>query len=189
MCICLVPLVIIRTHSLASSCTAKNLGALGANANGANTVFQVAISLFTPKSIPDLTTPRLVHLIYGTTTTPRLLACPTTLLAMPSKLNPDSLVSLCLIFAISYTCFKLIVPTVPKTALPTVGLLVLVLPFCPSWLFVGPGTFPAPRTLLLVGATPAAERSRVAVGGVRREKWKERSGRTVMRAGIGVPGL
>lgn len=39
--------------------------------------------------------------IYGTTTTPRLPACPTILLAIPSKLNPESLVSLCLIFAIS----------------------------------------------------------------------------------------
>ena len=34
---------------------------------------------------------------------------------------------------------------------------------------------------------PAAVRRSVAVGGVRREKWKERSGRTVIRAGIGVP--
>jgi predicted Rossmann fold nucleotide-binding protein DprA/Smf involved in DNA uptake len=52
---------------------------------------------------------------------------------------------------------------------------------------MGPGTFPAPLILFLVGRTPAAERRRVAVGGVRREKWKERSGRTIMRAGIGVP--
>jgi hypothetical protein len=37
--------------------------------------------------------------------------------------------------------------------------------------------------------TPAAESRRVAVGGVRREKVKERSGRTVMRAGMGVPGM
>jgi hypothetical protein len=86
-------------------------------------------------------------------------------------------------------CFKLTVPTVPKTALPAVGLLVLVLPFCPSWLFIGPGTLPAPRILLFVGSTPAADRRSVAVGGVRREKWNERSGRTVMRAGMGVPGL
>lgn len=40
----------------------------------------------------------------------------------------------------------------------------------------------------LEAATPAAERRRVDVGGVRRVKWKVRSGRTVMRAGIGVPG-
>jgi hypothetical protein len=122
-------------------------------------------------------------------TTPRLPAWPTTLLAMPSKLNPLNRVSECLIFAISYTCFKLTVPTVPLTAFPTVGLLVLVLPFCPSWLFIGPGTLPAPRILFLVGSTPAALSNSVAVGGVRREKWKDRSGRTVMRAGIGVPGL
>jgi hypothetical protein len=43
--------------------------------------------------------------------------------------------------------------------------------------------------LLFVGSTPAADRRSVAVGGVRREKWNERSGRTVMRAGMGVPGL
>jgi hypothetical protein len=58
-----------------------------------------------------------------------------------------------------------------------------------SWFFIGPGTFPAPRILLLVGSTPAALSSSVAVGGVRNEKLKERSGRTVMRAGIGVPGV
>jgi hypothetical protein len=81
------------------------------------------------------------------------------------------------------------VPTVPLVAFPTVGLLVLVLPFWPSWLFIGPGTLPAPLILFFVGSTPAALIRRVAVGGVRREKWKERSGRTVMRAGIGVPGL
>jgi hypothetical protein len=126
---------------------------------------------------------------HGTITTPMLPAWPTTLRAMPSKVNPLSLVSECLILAISYTCFKLTVPTVPFVALPTVGLLVLVLPFCPSWLFIGPGTFPAPRILLFVGMTPAALSRSVAVGGVRSEKWKERSGRTVMRAGIGVPGL
>jgi hypothetical protein len=106
---------------------------------------------------------------------------------MPSKLNPLNLVSLCLIFAISYTCFKLTVPTVPFVELPTVGLLADVLPFCPSWLFIGPGTFPAPLILFLVGSTPAAESSIVAVGGVRSEKWKERSGRTIIRAGMGVP--
>jgi hypothetical protein len=122
-------------------------------------------------------------------TTPKLAACPTTLLAMPSRLKPLSLVSECLILAISYTCFRLTVPTVPLVALPTVGVFALVLPFWPSWLFSGPGTLPAPRILFFVGRTPAALRRRVAVGGVRREKWKERSGRTVMRAGTGVPGL
>lgn len=104
---------------------------------------------------------------YGTTTTPKLPACPTILLAIPSRLKPLNRVSLCLIFAISYTCLRLTVPTVPLTAFPAVGLLVDVLPFCPSWLFIGPGTFPAPRILFLVGRTPAALRSSVAVGGVR----------------------
>jgi hypothetical protein len=65
-------------------------------------------------------------LAYGTITTPTLPACPTTLRAIPSRLNPLSLVSECLIFAISYTCFKLTVPTVPLTAFPTVGLFVIV---------------------------------------------------------------
>lgn len=40
-----------------------------------------------------------------------------------------------------------------------------------------------------MGATPAAESSRVEVGGVRIVKVKLRSGRTVTRAGIGVPGM
>lgn len=48
----------------------------------------------------------------------------------------------------------------------------------------------APRTrLFLEGGTPAAVRRRVEVGGVRRRKWKVRSGRTVMSAGMGVPGV
>jgi hypothetical protein len=40
-----------------------------------------------------------------------------------------------------------------------------------------------------MGATPAAERRRELVGGVRSSKVKLRSGRTVTRAGIGVPGV
>lgn len=39
-----------------------------------------------------------------------------------------------------------------------------------------------------MGATPAAERRREAVGGVRSSKVKDLSGRTVTRAGTGVPG-
>lgn len=80
-------------------------------------------------------------------------------------------------------------PTVPLTALPFVGELALVLPFAPSWLLSGPGTLPAPRILDLTSGAPAAVSSSVAVGGVRKEKVKERSGRTVMRAGMGVPGM
>jgi hypothetical protein len=76
---------------------------------------------------------------------------------------------------------------VPFTALPVVGELVLVFPLFPSWLFIGPGTLPAPLIFDLMSGAPAAVRRRVAVGGVRREKAKERSGRTVMRAGMGVP--
>lgn len=54
---------------------------------------------------------------------------------------------------------------------------------------VRPGAF-APRSLLfLEGCTPAADSSKVDVGGVRRMKWKVRSGRIVMREGIGVPGF
>lgn len=133
--------------------------------------------------------PSLQHNIHGTTTTPTLPACANTLFANPSISNPPNLVSLCFIRAISYTCLRLTVPTVPFTAFPTVGLFVLVFPFWPSWLFIGPGTFPAPRIFDFVGRTPAADSRRVAVGGVRRVKVKERSGRTVMRAGMGVPGV
>src|ERR1700749_4384103 len=49
--------------------------------------------------------------LQGTTTIPILAACATTLLHNPSRLKPDNLVSECLILAISYTCFKLTVPT------------------------------------------------------------------------------
>ena len=48
----------------------------------------------------------------------------------------------------------------------------------------------APRSFApLDGGTPAARRRSVAVGGVRSVKWKVRSGRTVIRAGMGVPGV
>ena len=50
-----------------------------------------------------------------------------------------------------------------------------------------PGAF-APRTFCaLLGSTPAARRRRTEVAGVRRMKWKDRSGRMVMRDGMGVP--
>lgn len=112
------------------------------------------------------------------------------LLTIPSKGCPLSLTSECLIFAISYTCFKLISPTEPVPAMPGAALWLkeaLPLPSVPALLF-GPATFPAPRTLFFVAFTPAAARRSCAVGGVRISKWKLRSGRTVTRAGTGVPG-
>lgn len=52
-----------------------------------------------------------------------------------------------------------------------------------------PGAF-APRSFApFEGGTPAARRRSVDVGGVRSVKWNVRSGRTVIRAGIGVPGV
>lgn len=125
---------------------------------------------------------------HGTTITPKLPACATTLLHNPSRLKPLSLISLCLILAISYTCFKLTVPTCPTPELPAVVVVGFALPCAPSLLFFGPGTLPAPRTLFFFIPTLAAAKRREAVGGVRSSNVKERSGRTVMRAGIGVPG-
>jgi len=52
-----------------------------------------------------------------------------------------------------------------------------------------PGALAPRRREPLEGGTPAARRSRVEVGGVRSVKWKVRSGRTVIRAGMGVPGV
>jgi len=52
-----------------------------------------------------------------------------------------------------------------------------------------PGALAPRRRAPFEGGTPAARRSRVEVGGVRRVKWKVRSGRTVIRAGMGVPGV
>jgi hypothetical protein len=125
----------------------------------------------------------------GTTTTPILPACATTLLATPSKLSPPSLSSPCLILAISNTCFKLTVPTTPNPPLPAVNCPpdALPTPANPA-LELGPATLPAPRNLFFLGSTPAALRSKDAVGGVRSSKVKLRSGRTVPRAGMGVPG-
>lgn len=127
----------------------------------------------------------------GTTTIPILPACATTLLTMPCSESPDSLVSLVLIFAISKTCFRLTFPTTPTALLPG--------ELAPGWVdvfpwpsmplvFFGPGVLPAPRTLFFTVFTPAAAMRRDAVGGVRSSKVNDRSGRTVTRAGIGVPG-
>ena len=126
---------------------------------------------------------------YGTITMPMLPACATTLFTMASSEVPASLLSLCLIFAISHTCFKLTWPTAPSPALPGGAPPECVaLPF-PSNPVVdlGPATLPAPFSLFFVGCTPAALSRSDAVGGVRRSKVKERSGRTVTRAGTGVP--
>jgi len=146
----------------------------------------------------------------GTTTTPILPACAITLLTNPSSPKPFSLSSCCLIFAISYTCFRLTLPTVPTLLIPAKS------PFPPAFPFAavaaatafpessslpvpaaeardvsvfGPAVLPAPRSLFFVGETPAAARRRVAVGGVRRVNVKDRSGRTTTSAGMGVPGL
>lgn len=102
---------------------------------------------------------------------------------------PDNLVSLCFIFAISYTCFKLTWPTTPIPAFPGApeGYDALPFPSIPD-LELGPAVFPAPFSLFLVGVTPAADRRSDAVGGVLSSKVNERSGRTVTRAGTGVPG-
>lgn len=126
----------------------------------------------------------------GTTTTPILPACATTLLTMASIPNPLNRVSPALICAISQTCLRLTWPTVPLVPFP-VGALPPVsaaepFPASPAS-DLGPAVLPAPRSLFLVGVTPAAVSSRAAVGGVRSSKVKDRSGRTVTRAGIGVP--
>ena len=127
--------------------------------------------------------------VQGTTFTPRLPACATMLFTKPSKGEPLSLVSECLIFAISQTCFRLISPTDPVSAMPGAEAWKDALPFASGILLFGPATLPAPRILFLVALTPAAARSNCAVGGVRISKWKLRSGRTVTRAGTGVPAM
>jgi len=123
---------------------------------------------------------------HGTTATPMLAACAITLLARPSRLSPANRGSLCFILAISYTCFRLMVPTVPFPALPST--LVGPFPVIFSLRLFGPGTFPAPLSLFLTGFTFAAAKRSVAVGGVLSSNVKDRSGRTVTRAGMGVPG-
>lgn len=120
-----------------------------------------------------------------------LPACAMTLRTIASIVVPDNLVSLCLIFAISHTCFKLTLPTVPIPLLPGGAppeCDALPAPANPAF-DLGPATFPAPRTLFFVTPTPAAARRSDAVGGVRSSKWKDLSGRTVTRAGMGVPGV
>jgi len=93
------------------------------------------------------------------------LACDITLLHNPSRVTPDKRCSVCLIFAISKTCFK---ETVPIVSVPG---------FC------------APFSLPLTSLIPAACRSSHAVVGVRTSNTKDRSGRTVTRAGTGTPGV
>jgi hypothetical protein len=123
---------------------------------------------------------------HGTTAIPILAACATTLLANPSNPNPLSRDSCCFIFAISYTCFNVTLPTCPTPAFPD-WLFTGPFPNCPSVLLCGPGTLPAPLTRFLTTLEPAAARRRDVVGGVRSSNVNERSGRTVTRAGIGVP--
>jgi hypothetical protein len=96
---------------------------------------------------------------------PMDFACDITLLQSPSRLNPDSLNSVCLILAISKTCFK---ETVPTTSLPGA---------CP------------PRIRFFRSLRPAACIKSHDVGGLRSSKWNVRSGRTVTRAGVGIPGV
>ena len=99
----------------------------------------------------------------GTTATPIDLAEATTHLASASKLNPDNLISDCLISAILKMCFN---ETSPTVSLPG---------------FIAPFSFP------FVSLTPAACNNKYDVVGVRVSKVKDRSGRTVTRVGIGVP--
>jgi len=51
-----------------------------------------------------------------------------------------------------------------------------------------PGLF-APFSFPLRSSAPAALSSKYEVVGVRRSNWKDRSGRTITRAGIGIPGV
>lgn len=113
---------------------------------------------------PNKISPQITN--QATTPTPQLLAVATTLLHKPSSPTPFNLSSVCLIRAISKTCFKLTSPTTS--------------PF--------PGVIP-PRIFPLRSFTPAACRSKYDVVGVRRAKWKLRSGRMVIRVGIGVPAV
>lgn len=80
-----------------------------------------------------------------------------------SRGTPERCISVCLILAISYTCFKDIVPIVSWPGL----LAPFSFPFCPA------------------GST--AFFNSQDVWGVRTSKWNDRSGRTVIRVGIGVP--
>ena len=111
--------------------------------------------------------------------------------------NPFNLDSLCLILAISQTCFnEIALPTVFTPALP--GAAADVIGFvddAPSSdglvvpVDLGPDVFPAPRNLFFTIGAPAAASRSDAVGGVRISNVNDRSGRTVTRAGTGVPGM
>lgn len=94
---------------------------------------------------------------HGTTCTPKLLALPTTILAMDSRGRCFICSSVDLILAISYTCLRLIVPVMSCPGLPD--------PF----------------------SMPAALFRKYDAGGVLVMKVKERSGCTVMRVGVGTP--
>ena len=95
---------------------------------------------------------------HGTTCTPKLLALPTIILAIDSSGNIFMCSSVDLIFAISYTCLREIVPVI-------------------SW----PGR-PVPFSM------PAAFFRKYEAGGVFVIKVKVRSGWTVIRVGTGTPG-
>lgn len=121
------------------------------------------------RSRPPSRYPRGVWVLYlvqshATTLIPIDLACEITLLHSPSKANPDNRSSDCLMHAISYTCFNDTCPTVS----------------CPGAM--------AARSRFLRGSTSAACINNHEVAGVRRSKANDRSGRTVTRAGTGVPG-
>ncbi len=141
---------------------------------------------FTKSNYPKLIRDVIADCAQATTLIPILAACPATLLQRPSRERPLSLSSVCLIFAISYMCFRLISPTFETMLLPGASR-TCAFPAAPSLRLFGPGTLPAPRTLFFVFGTPAAAKRSVAVGGVRRSKVKLRSGRTMMRVGMGVP--
>lgn len=103
--------------------------------------------------------------VHGTTLMPMDFAWAMMLIHSPWRLKPDNRSSVCFIFAISYTCFKETFPIV-------------------SW----PGRSP-PRMRAFLGSTFAACRRSQDVTGVLRSNVKDRSGRMVTRAGIGVPTL
>lgn len=106
-------------------------------------VLFVHVQLHTDKySVPTPQSPN-----QATTPTPQLLAVATTLLHNPSNPTPFNLSSVCLIRAISKTCFRLTSPTTS--------------PF--------PGVIP-PLIFPFRSFTPAACRSKYEVVGVRRAK-------------------
>jgi hypothetical protein len=96
--------------------------------------------------------------VHGTTCTPRVRAEAMMVLAIASSRRCFRCSSVALIFAISYTCLRLTVPTV-------------------SW----PGR-PVPFSM------PAADLRKYETVGVFVTKVKDRSGWMVIRVGIGTPG-